>query len=130
AFAQVRDLTELRDHDGRLVALPTAEDTLAACLDSIRRVQALRPSKKRFTTNRITLYVWPPSELTRAELETLAQRVLPTATGAGLEEILFLARQRDPATGELSRVAVRISFDAAGGVELTVGEPPTDPVEP
>ena len=130
AFAQVRDLTELRDHDGRLVALPTAEDTLAACLDSIRRVQALRPSKKRFATNRITLYVWPPSELTRAELETLAQRVLPTATGAGLEEILFLARQRDPATGELSRVAVRISFDAAGGVELTVGEPPTDPVEP
>src|SRR5262249_16853184 len=34
AFAQVRDLTELREHDGRLVALPTAEDTLATCLDS------------------------------------------------------------------------------------------------
>ncbi|MGH3212378.1 MAG: biotin carboxylase N-terminal domain-containing protein, partial [Trebonia sp.] len=37
AFAQVRDLTELREHDGRLVALPTAEDTIATCLDSIRR---------------------------------------------------------------------------------------------
>ncbi len=36
AFAQVRDLTELRDHDGRLAALPTAEDTVATCLDSIR----------------------------------------------------------------------------------------------
>ncbi|MCA1655378.1 MAG: fused acetyl/propionyl-CoA carboxylase subunit alpha/methylmalonyl-CoA decarboxylase subunit alpha, partial [Pseudonocardiaceae bacterium] len=28
AFAQVRDLTELREHDGRLVALPTAEDAI------------------------------------------------------------------------------------------------------
>ncbi len=53
AFAQVRDLTELREHDGRLVALPTAEDTIATCLDSIRRAQSRRPSKKRFNTNRI-----------------------------------------------------------------------------
>ncbi|MBQ1015264.1 fused acetyl/propionyl-CoA carboxylase subunit alpha/methylmalonyl-CoA decarboxylase subunit alpha, partial [Micromonospora sp. M51] len=37
AFAQVRDLTELREQDGRLVALPTTEDAIAACLDSIRR---------------------------------------------------------------------------------------------
>ena len=30
AMAQVRDLTPLREADGRLVALPAAEDTLAA----------------------------------------------------------------------------------------------------
>ena len=36
AMAQVRDLTALREADGRLVALPAAEDTLAACLDAIR----------------------------------------------------------------------------------------------
>jgi len=130
AFAQIRDLTELRDQDGRLVALPTAENALAACLDSIRRAQVQQPSKKRFPTNRITLYVWPPSDLTRAELEMLAERVLPTTAGAGLEEILFLARRRDPRTGALTRVAVRIRFDATGGTELVVGEPPTDPVEP
>ncbi|WP_245648056.1 carboxyl transferase domain-containing protein [Micromonospora rosaria] len=130
AFAQVRDLTALREHDGRLVALPTAEDTLATCLDSIRRAQARRPSKKRFTTNRIVLYVWPPSDLTRAELETIAARVLPTTAGAGLEEILFIARQRDPETGELTKIAVRISIDAAGGTELTVGEPSDEPIEP
>ncbi|TDC01560.1 ATP-grasp domain-containing protein [Micromonospora fluostatini] len=130
AFAQVRDLTALREHDGRLVALPTAEDTLATCLDSIRRAQARRPSKKRFTTNRIVLYVWPPSDLTRAELETIAARVLPTTAGAGLEEILFIARQRDPETGELTKIAVRISIDAAGGTDLTVGEPSDEPIEP
>src|SRR5690606_29561349 len=42
AFTQVRDLTALRDQDGRLLALPTAENTVAACLDSIRRARSLR----------------------------------------------------------------------------------------
>ncbi|MEU8255627.1 carboxyl transferase domain-containing protein [Micromonospora inaquosa] len=130
AFAQVRDLTELREQDGRLVALPTTEDAIAACLDSIRRAQSRRPSKTRFNTNRIVVYVWPPSELTREEMEMIAGRVRPTTAGAGLEEILFIARQRDRRTGELTRIAVRISFDAAGGAELAVGEPPVEPIEP
>ncbi len=130
AFAQVRDLTELREHDGRLVALPTAEDTIATCLDSIRRAQSRRPSTTRFNTNRIVVYVWPASDITRAELEMIAERVLPTTAGAGLEEILFIARQRNPRSGELAKVAVRISFDATGGSELTVGEPSDEPVEP
>ncbi len=129
AFAQVRDLTELREQDGRLVALPTTEDAIAACLDSIRRAQSRRPSKTRFNTNRIVVYVWPPSELTREEMEMIAGRVRPTTAGAGLEEILFIARQRDRRTGELTKIAVRISFDATGA-RLTVGEPPVDPVEP
>ncbi|RLP86433.1 carboxyl transferase domain-containing protein [Micromonospora sp. CV4] len=130
AFAQVRDLTELREHDGRLVALPTTEDAVAACLDSIRRAQSRRPSKTRFNTNRIVIYVWPPSELTREEMEMIAGRVRPTTAGAGLEEILFIARQRDRRTGELTKIAVRISFDAAGGAELAIGAPPVEPVEP
>ncbi|MEU7766536.1 carboxyl transferase domain-containing protein [Nocardia sp. NPDC049190] len=130
AFAQVRNLTELREHEGRLLALPTAEDTIATCLDSIRRAQSQRPSKNRFNTNRIVVYVWPPSDITRAELDTIAERVLPTTAGAGLEEILFIARQRDRKTGELTKIAVRISFDAMGSAELTVGEPPVELVEP
>ncbi|WP_336211604.1 ATP-binding protein [Nonomuraea sp. LPB2021202275-12-8] len=130
AFAQLRDLTELREHDGRLVALPTAEDTIATCLDSIRRAQSRRPSNKRFNTNRIVVYVWPPNDITRAEIEMIAGRVRPTTAGAGLEEILFIARQRDRTTGELTKIAVRISFDATGGAELTVGEPSNELVEP
>jgi acetyl/propionyl-CoA carboxylase alpha subunit/acetyl-CoA carboxylase carboxyltransferase component len=130
AFAQVRDLTELREHDGTLVALPTAEDTIVACSDAIRRAQSRRPSKTRFNTNRIVVYVWPPSDITRAELERIATRVLPTTAGAGLEEILFIARQRNRATGELTKVAMHIAFDATGGTKLTVGEPSDEPVEP
>jgi acetyl/propionyl-CoA carboxylase alpha subunit/acetyl-CoA carboxylase carboxyltransferase component len=130
AFAQVRDLTELREHDGRLVALPTAEDTIATCVDSIRRAQSRRPAEKRFNTNRIVVYVWPPGDLTRADLEMMAPRVLPTTAGAGLEEILFIGRLRDPQTGTLRKAAVRVAFDITGASHMTIGEPSADLVEP
>ncbi|WP_067474948.1 ATP-binding protein [Nocardia amamiensis] len=130
AFAQVRDLAALREHDGRLLALPTAEGTIATCVDSIRRAQSRRPSAKRFNTNRVVVYIWPPLDLTPAEFETIVERVEPTTAGAGLEEILIIARQRDPKTGELIKVAVHISFDATGGTEVTVNGRTDDPVEP
>ncbi|MFI0486668.1 carboxyl transferase domain-containing protein [Actinomadura sp. 9N215] len=130
AFAQVRDLTELRDHDGRLLSLPTAEYTIASCLDSIRNARSRWPSKKRLSTNRIVIYVWPPSGITRAELEVIAGRLLAMTPGAGLEELEIIARRRDRTTGELRKVAVRVSFDATGGTELTIGEPSDEPVEP
>jgi acetyl/propionyl-CoA carboxylase alpha subunit/acetyl-CoA carboxylase carboxyltransferase component len=130
AFAQVRDLTELRDHEGRLVALPTAEDTVAACLDSIRRAQSRRPGKDRFPTNRIVIYVWPPSGITRAELDTIAARVLPATAGAGLEEMELIGRLRDAETGALVKVAMRVTFDATGGSQLTIGEPSDELIEP
>ncbi len=135
AMAQVRDLTPLREADGRLAALPAVEDALAACLDAIRIVQAQRPAHKRFDTNRIVIYVWPPSELTTDELtmdelDLIAQRVLPTTAGAGLEEVLFLARRPNPETGELSDLAVTIRDDVGAGVHLSVGLPSAEPVQP
>ncbi|WP_067693260.1 ATP-binding protein [Nocardia jejuensis] len=130
AFAQVRDLASLREHDGRLLALPTAETTIATCLDSIRRAQSLRPSAKRFHTNRIVMYVWPPVDITRAELQTIVDRVAATTAGAGLEEILLIARHRDPKSGELKKVAVRVAFDATGGTSVTIDERSDDAVEP
>ncbi|PXY22250.1 biotin carboxylase N-terminal domain-containing protein [Prauserella muralis] len=130
AMAQVRDLTPLRDSEGRVLALPAVEGTLDACLDAIRTVQARRPAKKRFDTNRILLYVWPPSELTLDELKAIARRVVPTTAGAGLEEVLFLGRQRDPETGELTDIAVRISYHAGSGMRLTIDEPPTELIQP
>ncbi len=60
----------------------------------------------------------------------IAARVMPTTAGADLEEILFIARQRDPQTGALAKVAVRFSFDATGGSHLTISEPSEDLVEP
>ncbi|MFC7343949.1 carboxyl transferase domain-containing protein [Saccharopolyspora griseoalba] len=128
AMSQIRDLTPLRDADGRLVALPAVEDAIAGCLDAIRAVQAQRPQNRRFDTNRITMYVWPPTDLTTDELNTLVQRIRPTAAGAGLEEVEFLARQRT-ASGELTDISVRITVDPGRGPQLHVGEPVTAPVE-
>jgi acetyl/propionyl-CoA carboxylase alpha subunit/acetyl-CoA carboxylase carboxyltransferase component len=129
AMGQVRDLTPLREADGRLVALPTVEDAITAGLDAIRNIQAQRPPDKRFDTNRIMMYVWPSIELTADELDMLVHRILPTTAGAGLEEVQFLASQRS-ATGELTQVAVRIGLDSGHGVRVQVGEPSTEPIQP
>lgn len=128
AMGQVRDLTPLREADGRLVALPALEDAVTACLDAIRNIQAQRPQNKRFDTNRIMMYVWPQTELTTDELNTLMQRILPTSVGAGLEEVQFLARRRTDA-GKLAELAVRITF-GGHGARLHVGPPSTEPVQP
>ncbi|RSM74316.1 fused acetyl/propionyl-CoA carboxylase subunit alpha/methylmalonyl-CoA decarboxylase subunit alpha [Actinoplanes sp. ATCC 53533] len=128
AMGQVRDLTPLRESDGRLVALPAVEEAITAGLDAIRNIQAQRPQNKRFDTNRIMMYVWPSTELTADELNALVQRILPTSAGAGLEEVQFVARQRN-AAGELTEVAVRITLDP-GGARLHVDKPSTEPVQP
>ncbi|MEV0154021.1 biotin carboxylase N-terminal domain-containing protein [Micromonospora sp. NPDC050686] len=128
AMAQVRDLTPLRDAEGRILALPAVEGALDACLDAIRKVQAQRPARKRFDTNRITIYVWPPNDLSIEDLNAVAQRVLPTTSGAGLEEVLFLGRQRDAATGALTDIAVRVSYDA--GMRISVDAPTAEPIQP
>ncbi|MBT2232353.1 biotin carboxylase N-terminal domain-containing protein [Nonomuraea sp. NEAU-A123] len=129
AMGQVRDLTPLREADGRLVALPAVEDAITAGLDAIRNIQSQRPQNKRFDTNRIMMYVWPSTELSTDELNMLVQRILPTTAGAGLEEVLFVARQRTSA-GELSEVAVRITLDPGHGARLYVDKPSTEPVQP
>jgi acetyl-CoA carboxylase carboxyltransferase component/biotin carboxyl carrier protein len=129
AMGQVRDLTPLREADGRLVALPELENVLAGCLDAIRLMQAQRPQHNRFSTNRIMMYVWPESEFTVEELAPLAQRILPSVGGAGLEEVQFVARLRGPA-GELAEMAVRVGADPGGSARLQVGPPPAEPVLP
>ncbi|MGH3379081.1 MAG: carboxyl transferase domain-containing protein, partial [Actinoallomurus sp.] len=136
AMGQVRDLTPLREADGRLVALPELENALAVCLDAIRGVQAQRPQNKRFAMNRIMMYVWPSSDFAVGELYPLAQRVRPTVSGAGLEEVQFIARQPRPA-GQASsagegeaETAIRITDAPDGAPRIVVGPPPTDPVQP
>ncbi len=130
AFAQVRDLAAVRDREGRMLALPTAEIALATCVDSIRRAQAGRPSTKRLPTNRIVMYIWPPVELSDGELEALVGHIEATTVGAGLEEVLLIGRRRDAETGQLTKTEVRVSFSPTGRAELQIGEPTEDTVEP
>jgi len=129
AMSQVRDLTPLREADGRLVALPALENVLAGCLDAIRIIQAQLPQHKRFDTNRVLLYVWPVVELTVEEINSLVHRIRPSTSGSGLEEVQFVARMRTP-SGELADVAVWTSLDASHNVRLHMGPPPTEPIQP
>ncbi|HUC22035.1 MAG TPA: carboxyl transferase domain-containing protein [Streptosporangiaceae bacterium] len=129
AMGQVRDLTPLREADGRLVALPELENVLVGCLDAIRIVQAQRQQHRRFARNRIMMYVWPASEFTVQELAPLARRIRPSASGSGVEEVQFVARLRDE-SGQSAEMAVRVSDDARGRVHIDVGPPPTEPLLP
>ena len=140
AMGQVRDLTPLREADGRLVALPELENALAGCLDAIRTVQATRPEHKRFEANRIMMYVWPATDFSVEELTPLVHRIRPTVSGSGVEEVQFIVRRRlgSPGTpaagvdahGELIELAVRVSLDAGRAVRLQVGPPTSDPIPP
>ena len=119
-MGQVRDLTPLREADGRLIALPALENVLAGCLDAIRTVQAQRPQHKRFDANRIMIYVWPTVNLTVEEVNSLVHRIRPTTSGAGLEEVQFVTRQLTP-SGELAEVAIWTTLDASHNVLLHIG---------
>ncbi len=129
AMAQVRDLTPLRDADGRIAALPATEAVLDACLDAIRQEQARRPAKKRLDTNRVVLYVWPPSDLSERDLNTVIARVTPRTAAAGLEEVLCLGRRLDRSGGR-REFALRLSYQGGSGPRVEMTEPPTDLVEP
>ncbi|MFT4200882.1 carboxyl transferase domain-containing protein [Gordonia sp. (in: high G+C Gram-positive bacteria)] len=133
AFTQIRDLTDVSEEDGRLITLPTAESNFATCVDSIRRAQAQRPRNKRFNTNQIIMYIWPPIDVSQNQFRYVVEHTLANSVsteGAGLEEILLIGRQRDKETGELRKIAAHITTDAAGETQITVGDPVDDPVEP
>ncbi|EHR61944.1 ATP-binding protein [Saccharomonospora cyanea] len=130
AMSQVRDLTPLRDSEGRVLALPDVEGTLAACLDAIREQQVRRPAKKRLDTNRVVIYVWPTIELTTDELRAVARRVVPTTAGAGVELVEFLGRRRDPVSGDTRDVAVLITHTPGSGVSVRMTSPSTEVIRP
>ncbi len=128
AFAQVRDLTALRDNEGRLLTLPTAETVLASCVDSLRR--ARRAVDRGAATNRIVIYVWPPIEASKADLAMIAEYIRGASMGVGLEEVQLIARRRDAETGELTKVSVRFAINPTGTFDVVIGKPSDDPIEP
>ena len=130
AFAEVRDVTPLRDASGHVVAFPALERALAACLESIRGSQAERGTTRRLDANRIFLYVWPPIEVPLEELSGFARATAPLTAGAELEEIMVMARLRGRPGEEPTRVALVFSYRPGAGVGVTMTEPPTEPLAP
>ncbi|MCY7366468.1 MAG: ATP-grasp domain-containing protein, partial [Frankiaceae bacterium] len=130
AMAEVRDLTALRDAAGDVVGFPTVERLLAACLDGLRRAQAQRGDQRRLDHNRVFLYAWPSIELPLSELASFVRTSAPLTVGAGLDEIVLLARLQEEPGGEPRDVALRFSYQQGAGVSMAVTDRPTEPMRP
>ena len=129
AMAEVRDLAPLRDDSGQIVGYPTVERQLTACLDSLRRAQSRRRSRRPLEHNRVFLYAWPSIEVPLEEVATFAQMAAPLTVGAGLDQIMLFARLQAP--GEAPReVALRFSYRPGTGVQLQLTDRPTEPMQP
>ncbi len=129
AIAEVRDLTAIRDADGRAVALPEFEQTLLGTLQAIRSFQVHQPPRRRALWNRVVLYAWPTIELSSEEVRSLVERNSRTTAPLGIEMVLVYGRMRDAAGVERSRV-LRFFSPTGSGVVVEVGDPPTQPLLP
>lgn len=128
ALAEVRDLTPVRDDDGRVVALPEFEQMLVQVLETIRGFQASRPLRKRPLWNRVLLHVWPVIELDPEEIKTLVARLAPATAGLGLEMVSVQGRLREP-DGSVRERMLRL-FATGHDVALEIDDPPTHQLLP
>ncbi len=128
ALGEVRDLTPVRDDDGRIVALPQLERVLLEALEGIRRVQAPLPPERRYQWNRVLLYVWPPLDLTVDDVERVARRLAPATEGLGLEEVGLQCLRPDPATGEPRERLIRLDNPTGTGFVVVEDDLPTEPL--
>lgn len=130
ALAEVRDLTAVRDAQGRVERLPELERLLLEALASIRHVQAQRPPEQRLQWNRVQLFVWPVFDLRPEELNAIVHRLAPTTAGLGLERVLLRARMPEVETGELRDRVLDIAKRGGAGVTVRFRDPPTVPMQP
>jgi acetyl-CoA carboxylase carboxyltransferase component len=129
ALAEVRDLTPLRDDQGRVASLPELERMLTQALEGIRRFQAHRRESDRLLWNRVVLHAWPVIELSSEEIRALMARVSAATLGLGLEMVMVRGRVREP-DGEARERLLRFFSPAGHGVVIEVDTPPTWPIRP
>jgi acetyl-CoA carboxylase carboxyltransferase component/pyruvate/2-oxoglutarate dehydrogenase complex dihydrolipoamide acyltransferase (E2) component len=130
ALAEVRDLTPLRDDAGRIIGFPTVERQLTACLDGLRRAQSQRRSRRPLEHNRVYLYAWPSIEVPLSEVAGFAGTSAPLTVGAGLDQIVLLARLKEEADSPPREVALRFSYRPGTGVQMQLTDRPTEPMRP
>ncbi len=129
AVAEVRDLTAVRDADGRAVALPEFEEMLLETLQAIRSAQLRQPARRRALWNRVVLYAWPTLELSPEEVRVLVARNSRATASLGIEMVLVYGTMRDGAGVARPRV-LRFFSPTGSGVVVEVGDPPTRPLQP
>jgi acetyl/propionyl-CoA carboxylase alpha subunit/acetyl-CoA carboxylase carboxyltransferase component len=127
AMAEVRDLTPVRDADGRVAQLPQLERVFHEALAGMRVFQARRPPHQRLEWNRVLLTVTPPLLLSRDDVQRLAARLAPATEGLGLELMAFTARVPD--NRQLRQTVIRVTTTGQG-LSIRWDEPTDRPLEP
>ncbi|HEY2489250.1 MAG TPA: fused acetyl/propionyl-CoA carboxylase subunit alpha/methylmalonyl-CoA decarboxylase subunit alpha, partial [Streptosporangiaceae bacterium] len=126
-LADVRDLTVLRDQDGRVRGLPQLERTLDDCLESLRAARSADRELARLDWNRVKLYVWPVVDATIGEFEQVIRSLAPRTEGLGLEQVMVQFKMASP-DGGVREVMLRMSRPPGAGLTLRVTDPPPEPL--
>ncbi|HEY5677907.1 MAG TPA: carboxyl transferase domain-containing protein, partial [Myxococcales bacterium] len=129
ALAEVRDLTPLRDQQGRIAHLPQLEHVLHQAFTALRLAQARRAGADRLEWNRILHTIPAPFTLSREETVAIARRLAPETEGLGLEMALISVRVPQP-DGSLRDKLLRIFNSDHQGVHVRWDEPANRPLVP
>jgi acetyl/propionyl-CoA carboxylase alpha subunit/acetyl-CoA carboxylase carboxyltransferase component len=129
ALAEVRDLTAVRDEQGRTVGLPEFERALVSVLEAIRGFQARRPLHRRLMWNRVVLHAWPVIELRPEEIRAVVERAASPWAGLGIEQVAIQGRLRDR-DGVVRDRVLRFFAPTRHDVAVEVTEPTTEPLQP
>jgi acetyl-CoA carboxylase carboxyltransferase component len=127
ALADVRQLTILRDQEGRVRGLPQIERIFDACLNSLSSARSADRALARLDWNRIKLYVWPPVDVPLTELEPVIRSLAPRTEGLGLEQVMVHFRAAERA-GEPRDLMLRMSRPPGAGLSLRLTDPPSWPL--
>jgi acetyl/propionyl-CoA carboxylase alpha subunit/acetyl-CoA carboxylase carboxyltransferase component len=128
ALADVRDLTVMRDRDGRIRGLPQLDRALDACLDSLRSVRSADREAARLDWNRVMLHVWPVTDISITELHQVMRSLAPRTEALGLEQVLTRLRVVARGSAEPREVMLRMSWPPGTGLTLRVTDPPSQPL--
>ncbi|HTJ69432.1 MAG TPA: carboxyl transferase domain-containing protein [Actinospica sp.] len=130
AIAEVRDLTMVRDADGRVVSLPRLERMGLQALAAMHQAMLGLEPRERPRNNRIVLYVRPPFDVPRELWRDLARPFGPLALGVNLEKVVL--RVLIPQAGRLRDAVLHLEgVEGAEQVlvrEFPVGDAPIRPL--
>ncbi len=129
AFAEIRDLTTVRNESGQVAELPQMERAFLESVAALRRAQARRPAAERSFWNRIVLDLWPAVRLSAEEVNEIVHRLAPHTVGLGLEKVVVRGRIPDPQTGELGDWLLEVSDPGEGAPSLRFRRPSEKPLK-
>ncbi len=126
-LTDVRELTILRDEDGRVRGLPQLERTLDDCLDSLRAARTADRELARLDWNRVKLYVWPVVDTAIGELDQVIRSLVPRTEGLGLEQVMVQFKMAAP-DGGVREQMLRMSRPPGAGLTLRITDLPPEPL--